>query len=84
MIKTLQSIDGTLDNQFFIITVTLMARPKKPDGESREKLMQVRVQDSEHKLFKSAAIKSGLDLSSWVRERLLQAARRETARNVKA
>ena len=54
-----------------------MARPKKKKGESRDKLMQVRVQDSEYTDFKNAAEKVGLDLSSWVRVKLRYAARKD-------
>jgi hypothetical protein len=63
-----------LDMYFFIITVMVMARPKKPKGYAREKLMQVRVQDGEYKSFKEAADAAGLDLSGWVRSRLRDAA----------
>ena len=54
-----------------------MVRPKKEEGASRDKLMQVRVQAREYKSFKEAAELSGLDLSAWVRQQLLQAARKE-------
>lgn len=57
--------------------ITFVARPKKKAGESREKLLQVRVQGVEYKTFKQAAEQSGLDLSAWVRERLRIAARKE-------
>jgi hypothetical protein len=54
-----------------------MARPKKKKGESRDKLMQIRLQEGECKSFKSAAEKVGLDLSSWVRIKLRYAARKD-------
>ncbi len=54
-----------------------MARPKKPKGEARSKLMQVRVQIGEYANFRKAAGASGLDVSAWVRERLIQAVRKE-------
>jgi len=54
-----------------------MARPRKPKGHGRDKLLQVRVQGREYVSFKEAAESSGLDLSAWVRERLLQAAKKE-------
>jgi len=44
---------------------------------ARAKLLQVRVLEREYSFFKEAAEESGLDLSAWVRERLLQAARKE-------
>jgi uncharacterized protein (DUF1778 family) len=54
-----------------------MARPHKPAGTARDKYLQVRVQELEYSTFKDAADQSGLDLSSWVRERLRQAAKKE-------
>lgn len=54
-----------------------MARPKKKTDEVREKLMQVRVQSREYDAFKEAADSAGLDLSSWVRARLRDAAIRD-------
>jgi hypothetical protein len=41
--------------------------------------MQVRLNEAEYEEFQKAAGSSGLDLSGWVRERLLAAARRETS-----
>ena len=54
-----------------------MARPKKPKGESRAKLMQVRVQETEYQCFKTAAKAAGLELSGWVRQQLLLAAKKD-------
>ena len=54
-----------------------MARPQKQEGEARDHLMQVRVQEREYGSFKKAADAAGLDLSSWVRERLRRMARKE-------
>jgi hypothetical protein len=56
-----------------------MARPKKDEGKARDHLMQVRLQVREYDEFKKAADSAGLDLSSWVRERLRMAARKESA-----
>ena len=42
--------------------------------------MQVRVQDREYESFKEAADASGLELSSWVRQQLLLAAKRDMKR----
>jgi hypothetical protein len=61
-----------------------MARPKKAAGQSREKLLQVRLKPGEYLSFKEAAQCVGLDLSAWVRERLIQAARREARGYIKA
>ncbi len=54
-----------------------MARPTKPKGESRDKLMQIRVQQREQEIFREAANACGLDVSSWARERLIQAAKKD-------
>lgn len=54
-----------------------MARPKKEAGKARDKLMQVRVQATEYDAFREAAESAGLDLSSWVRERLKRLAAQE-------
>jgi uncharacterized protein (DUF1778 family) len=54
-----------------------MARPRKEKTEVRGSLLQVRIQEQERELFKQAAKQSGLEVSGWVRERLLQAARKE-------
>jgi hypothetical protein len=54
-----------------------MARPLKDKAEVRARLMQVRVQEREYEQFKQAAGQAGLDVSGWVRERLLQAAKKE-------
>lgn len=54
-----------------------MPRPRKPEGQARERLLQVRVLEKEYASFKEAAEQSGLDLSAWVRERLIQAYRKE-------
>lgn len=63
--------------KILVVTLTDMARPAKPEGQARDKLLQVRVLAREYESFRGAAEGCGLDLSSWVRERLLQAARRE-------
>jgi len=55
-----------------------MARPKKDTEKARGRLMQIRLKESEYDEFKAAAGLSGLELSSWVRERLLRAAKKES------
>jgi hypothetical protein len=52
-------------------------RPTKQEPEKRNKLMQVRMRAADMKRFNAAAIKAGLDLSGWVRSRLLNVARQE-------
>ena len=54
-----------------------MARPIKTKSEVHRKTMQVRVRDKQLELFRQAAEKFGLDVSAWVRERLIQAAKRD-------
>jgi uncharacterized protein (DUF1778 family) len=50
-------------------------RPKK--DQARRRLLEVRLDESEKQAFKDAAELAGLGLSTWVRERLRQIARRE-------
>ena len=57
-----------------------MGRPPKKKDESLDKLMQVRVREKEYVSFKEAANASGLELSSWVRQQLLLAAKRDIKR----
>jgi hypothetical protein len=57
-----------------------MGRPPKKKDESLDKLMQVRVREKEYVSFKEAAQASGLELSSWVRQQLLLAAKRDMKR----
>jgi hypothetical protein len=54
-----------------------MARPKKKPHDSRAKIMQVRVQEGEYTVFRAAAKAAGLELSGWVRQQLLLAAKRD-------
>lgn len=54
-----------------------MGRPPKPVEDKRERYLQVRVSDDEKSTFDEAAKDSGLELSQWVRNRLLMAARAE-------
>jgi tripartite-type tricarboxylate transporter receptor subunit TctC len=57
-----------------------MARPTKQPGESRDKLLQVRLQLHEYQEFKQAAEALGLDLSAWVRTKLRDAVRKDLKR----
>jgi len=54
-----------------------MGRPRKQEGETRERILQVRLQDAEYDQFKEAAESCGLDLSAWVRTKLIQQARKD-------
>jgi predicted HicB family RNase H-like nuclease len=54
-----------------------MVRPTKPQGEARDKLMQIRLQEREYAEFQEAAARAGKDLSEWVRQTLARAAKRQ-------
>ena|SRR5436190_2827478 len=71
----------SLDGKFFVFTLLSMVRPRKPDPELRSKLLQVRVHEVEHETFQAAAKGVGLALSSWVRTRLLEAAKKDLRPN---
>lgn len=50
---------------------------KGAEGRTRSLSVRFRVNESERDLLREAADFAGLDLSSWIRERLLRAARKE-------
>jgi hypothetical protein len=77
MTLTLQVNSRRLDLSSFCRYNAFMARPTKDEGEARDKLLQVRLKMREYSDFQQAAEQCGLDLSAWVRERLIQAARKE-------
>ena len=52
-------------------------RPKKEQADKKGRYLQVRVDDAEMQAFDDAAQLAGIEKSSWVRERLRTAARRE-------
>lgn len=52
-------------------------RPKKPIGQTKGQLLQIRLEQSEKDGFDEAAELAGLPLSAWVRERLRVVARKE-------
>ena len=52
-------------------------RPRKSEAEKRPEYLDVRLDVFEKKSFKDAANLAGVPLSTWVRERLRNAARRE-------
>jgi uncharacterized protein (DUF1778 family) len=52
-------------------------RGRPPKAKPRQKLLEVRLDTEEKQAFKDAAELSGLGLSTWVRERLRQIARKE-------
>jgi len=54
-------------------------RPEKPPDERLAGLIRVRVTAAQRAELQSAADRSGADLSTWLRMRGLEAARREVA-----
>ena len=52
-------------------------RPKKKPSESKTAWIEVRCEESEKEAFRQASEAAGLGLSSWIRERLRRAARKE-------
>jgi len=60
-----------------------MARPKKQEEESRNKILQVRLTDAEYQAFQDAADSSGLPLSGWVRQQLRNATREQLRKKAK-
>lgn len=50
-------------------------RPKKPPGEARDAILQVRLTAEERKLLDDAARAKSLDTSAWVRSESLALAR---------
>lgn len=52
-----------------------MPRPKKPPGEGRTILLQVRLTAEEKQLIEAAASASSLDVSAWVRMEILARSR---------
>ena len=49
----------------------MAGRPKKPEGQTRERLIPVRLNDEEHDLLDRAAKAKGLQISSWIRSEML-------------
>ena len=66
----MDNMENPVDMSIFYHYNNDMVRPKKKKSISHNKLMQVRLQQKEYRLFKKAADNAGLDLSAWVRERL--------------
>lgn len=52
-------------------------RPKKARSLAKSEFMQFRASSLEKQTLRDAAGVAGIDLSTWIRERLLRAARRE-------
>jgi uncharacterized protein (DUF1778 family) len=54
-----------------------MGRPKKKPDAAMTSWLEVRCEESEKEAFRAAAEAAGLGMSSWIRERLRRAARKE-------
>jgi uncharacterized protein (DUF1778 family) len=54
-----------------------IGRPKKPSELQRKHYLQVRISEDESNAFHEAATLAGLELSQWVRSRLVITARKE-------
>ena len=61
------------------VGITLLSMKTKAEQPARQfaKPLQVRITPEQHGQFLDAAKASGLTLSAWARQRLLQAARRD-------
>ena len=56
----------------------MRGRPKKPPGEARKTLFQIRMTAEERELVERAAVAKSLDASAWARSELLSLARKLT------
>jgi uncharacterized protein (DUF1778 family) len=52
-------------------------RPKNPENSVKKRILQVRIKQEEKDTFEDASHLAGLSCSSWMRERLRDAARKE-------
>lgn len=57
----------------------MRGRPKKPAGEARTHLFQIRVSADERAIIEQAAVAKSLDASAWARSELLSTARKVIA-----
>lgn len=58
----------------------MRGRPKKPPGEARKHLFQIRVSAEERAIIEQAAVAKSLDASAWARSELLALARKVLAK----
>jgi uncharacterized protein (DUF1778 family) len=53
-----------------------MARPKKPEGESKVYMLRIRMTEEERKLMEEAAKSKSLETSTWARSELVALAKK--------
>lgn len=58
----------------------MRGRPKKPPGEARKLLFQIRMTEEERAVIEQAATAKSLDASAWARSELLDLARKIIAK----
>jgi uncharacterized protein (DUF1778 family) len=58
----------------------MAGRPRKPQGQSRTKILRVRLSEGERETLDQAAHVVGLDTSTWLRHELLSLARKILAK----
>ncbi len=58
-----------------------MARPSKPEGEARAKVLRIRLTEAERCLLDKAAQSKVLDTSTWARSELLTLAKKSLVKN---
>jgi hypothetical protein len=61
----------------------MKGRPKKPDTERRDSILQVRLTAAERATLDAAASSKALDTSAWVRSEVLALAARMVGRKAK-
>ena len=56
---------------------TKRGRPPKPDGESADQVLQLRLTAAEKAAWREAAERAGLSISAWIKDRLGKASAKE-------
>ena len=60
---------------------TTMGRPPKEPTDRLAEIIQFRMTEAERKQCEHAADRAGVKFSAWIRDRLLRAAKRESAKS---
>ncbi|HEX3151425.1 MAG TPA: hypothetical protein VHR66_25325 [Gemmataceae bacterium] len=61
----------------------MRGRPKKPDTERRDSILQVRLTAEERAILDAASARKALDTSAWVRSEMLALAAKVIAKKAK-